>query len=254
MRTRSPLDDLLLRCGGRCNVTREGRLLHVRAEGQPVTAEFIAALKCCKAIESLSLGGDDASFAALAVLPDLPTLKSINFKRKLTGKEDMRWVKHIPNVDGVNLVAPGSEGSADRGARLPAPSGAGEDALVPIGSSAQWPGCADFRILRLNRTAHYRCHGARSGEIGAICDWLELNDTPIGSAGVKRLSVLKKLKLLFLDRTQVGDDGVLALAELDSLETLTLNGTAITDKALEAFSGGPLSKSIPFVAARLYGD
>ncbi len=61
---------------------------------------------------------------------------------------------------------------------------------------------------------------------------------------MKRLSVLKKLKLLYLDRTQVGDEGVLALAELATLETLTLNGTAITDKALGAFSGGPLSRSI----------
>ncbi len=121
-----PAYELLVGCGGRCNVTREGRLLHIWADGQPVTAEFIASLKCCKAIESLWLGGDDASFAALAVLPDLPTLESINFKRKLTGKEDMQWVKRVPNVDGINLVVPGSEGSADRRAQLPAPSGAGE--------------------------------------------------------------------------------------------------------------------------------
>ena len=108
--------DLLTRYGGTCNVTYDGRLLHVWAY-KPVPPEFFRSLKSCKAIESLWIGGDDASFAALAALPDLPTLDAINFERTLTGKEDMQWVRHVPNVTCINLEVPRSRGAAYQGAR-----------------------------------------------------------------------------------------------------------------------------------------
>ena len=237
-----PAYDLLVRCGGKCNVTLEGRLLHVWAE-QPVTKEFIESLKCCKAIESLSLGGDDASFAALAALPDLPTLEAINFARKLTGKEDMSWVQHVPNVTGINLQVPGGEGSADRRTKLRQPPAAADNRPCPDQTIAALTKLSKLYLLRLNGQQITDVSGAYLAQLKNL-HHLELADTPIGDQGVKRLSVLANLTVLFLSRTQVGDEGVLALAELGKLQILSLNGTAITDKALEAFAGGPLGKSI----------
>lgn len=236
-----PAYDLLLRCGGKCNVTFEGRLLNVWAE-QPVTREFIASLKSCKAIESLWLGGDDGSFAALSALPDLPTLQSINFARKLTGKEDMQWVEHVPNVNCINLEAPGANGSADRRAKLRVPvrtdGETGPDRTV--GALAR---LRKLYLLRLNGQQISDASGEHLATLKEL-HHLELRDTPVGNAGVKRLSALARLTTLMLDRTQVGDEGVLALAELGNLQNLSLGGAAITDRALEAFAGGPLGKSI----------
>ncbi|MEI8371960.1 MAG: HEAT repeat domain-containing protein [Planctomycetota bacterium] len=237
-----PAYDLLVRCGGKCNMTHEGRLLHISAY-QPVTAEFIASLKCCKAIKSLWLGGDDASFAALASLPDLPTLEAINFARKLTGKEDMQWVRHVPNVLCINLEVPGGEGSADRRAKLRERPAAADKAPCPdqtVGSLTQ---LSKLYLLRLNGQQITDVSGVHLAQLKNL-HHLELNDTPISDQGVKRLSVLANLTTLFLDRTQVGDKGVLALAELGNLRTLTLSGTTITDKALEGFASGPLRRSI----------
>jgi HEAT repeat protein len=237
-----PAYDLLVRCGGKCNVTYEGRLLHVWAS-QPVTAEFIASLGRCKAIESLSLGGDDESFAALAALPDLPTLEAINFTRTLTGKEEVQWVEHVPNVLCINLEVPGSEGSADRTARPRELPGAADNAAGPDRTVGALTKLGKLYLLRLNGQPITDASGAHLAQLKNL-HHLELKDTPIGNAGVKRLSALANLTTLLLDRTQVGDEGVLALAELGNLQHLTLNGTAITDRALEAFAGGPLRKSI----------
>ena len=195
-------------------------------------------------MQSLCLRDDESHFAALAALPDLPSLTTLMVTHALTGNEDMRWVRRVPNVSGLNLEAPRADRITNlRAKRRPEPSTiAGQFSTVDQ---------AVAELALLNKLYLLRLNGQRIGDASAAhlasleqLHWLELNDTLLGDQGVKRLAALGSLKTLFLDRTKITNEGVLVLAELGNLQNLTLNGTAITDKALEALANCPLRKSI----------
>ena len=67
----------------------------------------------------------------------------------------------------------------------------------------------------------------------ATLESLDLNYTPIGNAGIARLSGLTNLADLSLDSVELTDAGVAPLAGLRSLRQLDLYHTLVTDKGFE---------------------
>jgi hypothetical protein len=61
---------------------------------------------------------------------------------------------------------------------------------------------------------------------------LDLRNTAIGDAGIRRLRNLKNVKSLRLDETQITDDSLDIIARCEKLETLSLSNTRITDASL----------------------
>jgi internalin A len=68
-------------------------------------------------------------------------------------------------------------------------------------------------------------------------EWLDLTNTRVTDAGVKRLSAFKKLYFLWLNGTAITDASVKEIARLEKLQSLHLNGTAITDACMREIAG-----------------
>ena len=67
--------------------------------------------------------------------------------------------------------------------------------------------------------------------------WLDLGNTRITDAGLRRLGGLTDLQLLNLNECAVGDDGMGALAGMELLQRLELDGTTVTDAGLAPVVG-----------------
>jgi Zn-dependent protease len=68
-------------------------------------------------------------------------------------------------------------------------------------------------------------------------DSVDLSSTPVNDAGLRHLSGLKGLRLLWLQGTEVGNDGLKHLAGLKRLHLLYLSDTQITDAGLMHLEG-----------------
>ena len=223
--------------GAVCNVGDSGRIYSVHAR-QPIPPDLLECLKDCSNLKSLSLDRDESNFAALASLPDLPSLTSLSVSHRLSGDVEMGWVRRVPNIEGLNLNA-----------SAPAPRRRHRRNAAPAPPEPQQAGTADRAVAALTpleRLKLLRLNGQPITDAGAESlarlkqlSWLELNDTPVGDPGMKALAKLAELKTLHLNGTKITDQGVAALTQLPKLENLSLVGTAVTDKAMELLANSP---------------
>ena len=108
-----------------------------------------------------------------------------------------------------------------------------ERTVIGDGDIACLSGLTHLRNLTLDGT------GVTDAGLAHLCvkklEGLSLCDTQVDDTGLKNLSGLSKLTILYLSRTQITDAGLAHLARLTKLREIAVDGTAVTANGVADF-------------------
>lgn len=206
-----------------------------------VTDDGCRELLRARALVEISIISDKVSDNTLAVLAQLPALRSLQIHRgPRIGDEGLR---HLSGCIGLRELYLKETAITDRGLlairKLPHVW-----SLILDGTAVSDEGVAaladmqKLSLLSLNRT-RVAGHGvAKLRDNEHLNVYLE--ETPATDEGVIAIAQrISNLKLISISRTTVGDRAAKALSKLQRLNDVRFSHTKLTDDGLSAFSGHP---------------